>query len=99
MPIYGVMAAILHWLMSERPVKRFAARKFLNFPFVPMMNRILPMACKPSPWRHRFFLTFKSRIKETKMNDLERYHTLRDQIQTMDLIQWHGDSLISKIIR
>ena len=33
------------------------------------------------------------------MNDLKRYLTFRDQIQTMDLIQWHGDSLISKIIR
>ena len=33
------------------------------------------------------------------MNDLKRYHTFRDQIQTMDLIQWHGDSLVSKIIR
>jgi len=33
------------------------------------------------------------------MNDLKRYRTFRDQIQTMDLIQWHGDSLISKIIR
>jgi hypothetical protein len=33
------------------------------------------------------------------MNDLKRYYAVRDQIQTMDLIQWHGDSLVSKIIR
>jgi hypothetical protein len=33
------------------------------------------------------------------MNDLKRYLVYRDQIQTMDLIQWHGDSLVSKIIR
>jgi hypothetical protein len=33
------------------------------------------------------------------MNNLERYLVFRDQIQTMDLLQWHGDSLISKIIR
>lgn len=33
------------------------------------------------------------------MNDLKRYYNVRDKIQTMDLIQWHGDSLISKIIK
>ena len=33
------------------------------------------------------------------MNDLKRYRDVRHLIQTMDLIQWHGDSLISKIIR
>ena len=33
------------------------------------------------------------------MNDLKRYLFYRDQIQTMDRIQWHGGSLVSKIIR
>ena len=33
------------------------------------------------------------------MNDLSKYYAVRDQIQTMDLLQWHGESWISKIIR
>ena len=33
------------------------------------------------------------------MNDLSKYYAFRDQIQTMDLLQWHGDSLVSKLIR
>jgi hypothetical protein len=33
------------------------------------------------------------------MNDLSKYYTVRDQMQTMDLLQWHGESWISKIIR
>jgi len=33
------------------------------------------------------------------MNNLKRYYAVRSQIQTMDLIQWHGESLVSKIIR
>jgi hypothetical protein len=33
------------------------------------------------------------------MNDLPRYLAARDRIQTMDLLQWHGESLISRLIR
>ena len=33
------------------------------------------------------------------MNDLSKYLAVRDQIQTMDLLQWHGDSWVSRIIR
>jgi hypothetical protein len=33
------------------------------------------------------------------MNDLSNYHAVRDQIQTVDLLQWHGEGWISKTIR
>lgn len=33
------------------------------------------------------------------MNDLSGYYAVRDQIQTMDLIQWHGKSWVSGIIK
>ncbi len=33
------------------------------------------------------------------MNDLSNYYAVREQIQTMDLLQWHGESWVSKIIR
>lgn len=33
------------------------------------------------------------------MNDLSKYCTVRDQIQTMDLLQWHGEGWFSRMIR
>jgi hypothetical protein len=33
------------------------------------------------------------------MNDLSTYYIATDQIQTMDLLQWHGEGWISRMIR